>query len=119
MHPKESIFLLRGSGAPDGIVVEELVVPPFATYGQGFAAFPFHLLPLDFSIVGTAHSHPSGVAAPSLEDLNHMYGKLLLIVAYPYADERNMAVFNRSGMQLPLRIQASGDQPERGARDVD
>ncbi|MCX8153024.1 MAG: hypothetical protein N3E52_01160 [Candidatus Bathyarchaeota archaeon] len=60
LYPRETILLLRGRKHKETILVKELVVPPLATYGAGFANIPLHMLPIDFSITGTVHSHPSG-----------------------------------------------------------
>ena len=104
LHPKETILLLRGEKKKDLIRISELVVPPLATYGRGFANIPLHMLPMDFSIVGTVHSHTSGSLTPSTADLNHFSGILLMIAGFPIADERNVAVYNRSGKNLTLQI---------------
>ena len=71
LYPRETILLLRGEKKKNLIQVSELVVPPLATYGRNFANIPLHMLPMDFSIVGTVHSHPSGNLTPSTTDLNH------------------------------------------------
>ena len=104
LYPKETILLLRGEKSKDLIKVTDLMVPPLATYGQGFANIPTHMLPIDFSIVGTAHSHPSGNLTPSPADLNHFWGKILMIVGFPFADGRNVAVYNHEGGKLTLKI---------------
>jgi len=104
LYPRETILLLRGKKSRDTIRVEELVVPPLATYGRGFADVPLHMLPMDFSIVGTVHSHPSGNLAPSPADCNHFFGSVLMIVSFPFADEQNVAVYNARGERLPLHI---------------
>ena len=104
LYPKETILLLRGKKSKDAIRIDELVVPPLATYGHGFANIPLHMLPMDFSIVGTVHSHPSGNLTPSDVDFNHFFGRLLMIVGFPFADERNVAVYNSRGEKLPLHI---------------
>jgi len=104
LHPRETILLLRGKKAKNTIKISELVVPPLATYGSGFAHIPLHMLPMDFSIVGTVHSHPSGNLTPSTADLNHVFGIILMIVGFPFADERNVAVYNRNGEKLTLQI---------------
>src|SRR3989337_2264274 len=67
LHPRETILLLRGKASKDVINVSDVLVPPLATYGRSFSAFPAHMLPIDFSIVGAAHSHPSGNLKPSVE----------------------------------------------------
>jgi proteasome lid subunit RPN8/RPN11 len=104
LYPKETILLLRGKKSKDEIRVDELVVPPLATYGHGFANIPIHMLPIDFSIVGTVHSHPSGNLAPSPADCNHFFGSVLMIVGFPFAGEQNVAVYNSRGERLTLRI---------------
>jgi proteasome lid subunit RPN8/RPN11 len=104
LYPKETILLLRGKKTKDTIRVEELVVPPLATYGHGFANIPLYMLPMDFSIVGTVHSHPSGSLTPSDVDFNHFFGRILMIVGFPYADEQNVAVYNSHGEKLSLHV---------------
>jgi proteasome lid subunit RPN8/RPN11 len=104
LYPKETILLLRGKKSKDVIRVDDLVVPPLATYGRGFANIPLHMLPMDFSIVGTVHSHPSGNLTPSDVDFNHFFGRILMIIGFPFADERNVAVYNSNGEKLSLHI---------------
>lgn len=62
------------------------------------------MLPIDFSIVGTVHSHPPGSLTPSVGDLNHSFGRLILIVASPYESQENMAAYNREGKKLTLHV---------------
>ena len=104
-HPQEGIILLRGNMGDSEISIKEFLLPPFATSGRGFASFPSHRLPIDFSIVGTAHSHPSGSLRPSTTDLNHFYGRVMVIVAYPYT-LRQVAVYNSKGEELSLIIES-------------
>jgi len=104
LHPREAILLLRGKVSKDAIRISEVLVPPTATYGKGFASFPMHRMPIDFSIIGTAHSHPSGNLTPSIADLNRSMGRIIMIVAYPYLGEVNVAVYNRAGERQVLRI---------------
>lgn len=104
LYPRETILLLRGKKKKDLIAVTELVVPPLANYGRGFANIPLHMLPMDFSIVGTAHSHPSGNITPSNTDLNHFFGPVLMIVGFPFTNEKNVGVYNRNGERLLLQV---------------
>ena len=104
LYPRETILLLRGKKKKDLIDIFELVVPPLATYGKGFANIPLHMLPIDFSLVGTVHSHPSGNLTPSRADLNHFLGSILMIVGFPFVDDRNVAVYNRNGENLTLKV---------------
>ncbi len=103
LHPRETILLLRGEKNKDSVEITELVVPPLATYGRGFAQIRLHMLPIDFSIIGAVHSHPSGNLTPSVADLNHSIGKILIIVGFPFANEGNVAVYNRDGEKIALK----------------
>jgi proteasome lid subunit RPN8/RPN11 len=103
LHPEEGILLLRGKLSKDRIMVEEIVIPPFASRGRAFSSFPLFTLPMDASIVGVAHSHPSGHLKPSPEDLNNFYGRIMVIVGYPYRFE-DVAVFNRDGEPVKFEI---------------
>ncbi len=96
-YPNEAILLLTGKNSKDRIVIDGIEVPPLAVHGAGFSNFPTHMLPMDFSIIGTAHSHPSGVLNPSAPDMNNFYGRLMIITAYPYETESDLAVFDSSG----------------------
>jgi len=104
LYPKETILLLRGKKVKETIRVNDLVIPPLATYGHGFANYPLHLLPMDFSLVGTVHSHPSGNKTPSDVDFNHFFGRILMIVGYPYASLQDVAAYNSLGEKLLLNI---------------
>lgn len=104
LYPKETFLLLRGKKSKNIIRVSDLVVPPLAVYGYGFANLPLHMLPIDFSIVGTVHSHPSGNVNPSAVDLNHFFGRILMIVGFPFADAQNVAVYNSNGERMPLQV---------------
>jgi len=103
-HPKEGILLLKGKVGKDRIVVNEVEVPPLSVHGYEFSNFPLHMLPMDFSVVGTAHSHPSGVLRPSIMDLNNFYGRIMIIAAYPYGSEQNMAIFDSEGNSIKYEI---------------
>lgn len=103
-HPREGILLLRGKVDKEKIVVNDTEIPPFATHGKAFSSFPLHTLPIDFSIVGIAHSHPSGALKPSTADLNRFYGRIMVIVAYPYQTQQDMVVFDSEGKALKYEV---------------
>jgi proteasome lid subunit RPN8/RPN11 len=104
LYPRESFLLLRGKKSKNIITISDLVVAPFAVHARGFASYPSHMLPMDFSIVGTVHSHPSGNTQPSHVDLNHLFGRVLMIVGYPYTDEHCVAVYGSNGEKLALNV---------------
>jgi proteasome lid subunit RPN8/RPN11 len=104
LYPKETFLLLRGKKHKDEIRVSDLVVPPLAVYGYGFANLPFHMLPMDFSVVGTVHSHPSGNINPSSVDLNHFFGRILMIVGFPFANAQNVAVYDSKGEKVQFQV---------------
>jgi len=104
LHPREAILLLKGKVDKHRILVNDTWIPPLATHGNTFSTFPLHMLPMDFSIIGVAHSHPSGVPYPSITDLNKFYGRIMVIVAYPYQSEENMAVFDHEGNRLIYEV---------------
>jgi proteasome lid subunit RPN8/RPN11 len=103
LHPREAILLLRGNIGRSEITLEEHLLPPFASTGRSFAQIPSHMLPIDFSIMGTLHSHPSGSPKPSPTDLNHIYGRIMIIVAHPYTRD-HVAVYDKRGETLPMEI---------------
>ncbi|RLF08583.1 MAG: peptidase [Thermoprotei archaeon] len=106
LHPRETLLLLRGRRGSDGsIVVEEVLVPPLATFGLGFASFNPFALPLDPSIVGSAHSHPSGDPSPSVQDLNLGRGPLLMIAASPYRGLMDIHIYTPSGEELDFEVE--------------
>ena len=99
-HPRESILLLKGKIDKKKIVINDVQIPPLATHGNRFSSFPLSRLPIDFSVIGVAHSHPSGALRPSIADLNQFYGRIMLITAYPYQSEKNMIILDREGKPL-------------------
>jgi proteasome lid subunit RPN8/RPN11 len=103
-YPKEAILLLRGRGGKEGFWITEVVIPPLATHGRGFSGFSNVMLPMDLTVMGVSHSHPSGVLRPSTHDLNHFYGKIMVIAAYPFQSYENIGAFNRNGDRLPHEI---------------
>jgi proteasome lid subunit RPN8/RPN11 len=68
-YPNEFGALLRvKTNVKD--TISEIVVLPGTISGESHAIFQLHMLPIDFSIVGTVHSHPSYSFHPSNADLH-------------------------------------------------
>ena len=101
IYPREFGAILR---AEDGVITEILLVPGTVS-GNKHAIFQLHMLPADFTIVGTVHSHPSGNFNPSDEDLMlfRKFGGLHIIVGYPY-DEETWAAWKFSGERIELQV---------------
>lgn len=102
VHPREFVGLLR---AEKGMITE-IVLAPASVYGQGLAQFHPHMLPFDFSIVGSIHSHPSGSNIPSAEDLNSMFnfGFVHIIVTFPYNGFQSLHAYDKKGKPIQLEI---------------
>lgn len=104
VHPNEVIALIHGKVLKDEAIVEEVSLPPQSVYGEDFSSFNPYALPIDHSILGIAHSHPSGIGRPSLEDLHNFMGVCMVIVTAPYRDESDIHVVNADGKKLFLEI---------------
>jgi proteasome lid subunit RPN8/RPN11 len=99
-YPREAILLLRGKAENNEVLINDVVIPPLATHGKGFSSFPHMMLPMDLSVMGVSHSHPSGSLYPSTHDLNHFYGRIMVITAYPFQSYSDIGVFNSHGDRL-------------------
>ena len=103
-HPKEFGGLLRVN-SENKHVIDELVILPGTVSGDSHAIFRLHMLPIDFTIVGTAHSHPSPSTHPSDADLHlfQKHGRIHIIVAYPYI-ETSWKAYNYDGDELKITV---------------
>ena len=99
--PEEFGALLR---VEEG-VIGELVLLPGTVLGERHAIFQFHNLPIDFTIVGTVHSHPSGVCHPSQADLNlfRKFGWMHIITCMPF-DRQSWAAYSGTGDPMELKV---------------
>jgi len=102
-HPNEGILILRGKSKKGNILIDGLVIPPFAFSAHSSSGFPHYMLPGDMSYVGTVHSHPSGHANPSITDLNNFFELISLIVRYPYGDN-DIFAWDSNGNAVKLLI---------------
>lgn len=84
-YPNEFAAVLR---AEEGVVTEIMPLPG-TKFGDRSALLMLHMLPVDFSVVGSVHSHPSGIPLPSGADLQlfRYFGYLHIIVGHPYTPE--------------------------------
>ena len=107
LYPRESFLLLRGKKSKGTIKITDLVLAPFAVHGRGFAHFNPYMFSGDFSLVGTVHSHPSGNISPSHVDMNYFFGRILMIVGYPFEGQNCVAAYDSKAERLPIEFTAA------------
>ena len=107
LYPRESFLLLRGKKSKGVISITDLVLAPFAVHGEGFAHFNPYMFAGDYSLVGTVHSHPSGNISPSDTDLNYFFGRILMIVGYPYEGKGCVVAYDSNGDKVPIEVTAA------------
>ena len=103
-YPDEGILLLRGRSKKGVVEVTGVVVPPAAVHARSYSSFSWWMVPMDLSYLGVAHSHPSGHAVPSHQDLLHATGRIMVIMGYPFAGASNIGVFDHNGNPVPFEV---------------
>lgn len=103
-HPNEGILLIRGKARKGVAEVTSVMVPPAAVHSKSYSSFNWFMLPVDMSYLGVAHSHPSGYAVPSHEDLLHASGRVMVIMGFPYNDESCIGVYDKDGNRIPFEV---------------
>jgi len=100
-HPHEFGGTLRA----EGDTVTELILVPATIGGERHALLPLYNLPVDPSIIGTVHSHPSPYAIPSDADLSlfRYFGHTHVIVANPYR-HGTWRAYDHGGREIELEI---------------
>src|SRR5947207_15877876 len=100
MYPREFGAVLRA----DQGTIDELILVPGTISGKRHALFQLHTLPTDFAVVGTVHSHPSGVFEPSNEDLALLSNSAgtTLFAGYP-SNENTWPPRTNKGVRPPLK----------------
>lgn len=94
-------------------VITELVLIPGTTTGRRRANLQLWMLPADFTIIGTVHSHPSGALHPSDADLQlfHHWGIRHLILGNPYA-RGCWRAYNGRGEEVHLDVLEDASEEE-------
>lgn len=105
-HPNEGILVLRGKARKGVAEVTSLMVPPAAVHSHSYSSFNWWMLPVDMTYLGVAHSHPSGYAVPSHQDLLHVSGRLMVIMGYPYSSDSCVRAYDREGREIPFEVVA-------------
>jgi proteasome lid subunit RPN8/RPN11 len=103
-YPNEFGGLLRVDTDEKQTIIE-IVILPGTVSGDSHAIFKLHMLPIDFSIVGTAHSHPSPSFHPSEADtfLFRKYGKVHIVAAYPF-DRNSWQAYDYNGEKIEVLV---------------
>ncbi len=104
LYPRESFLLLRGKKSKGIITITDLILAPFAAHEEGAVHFNPYMFAGDYTLVGTVHSHPSGNISPSNTDLNYFFGRVLMIVGYPYEGKGCIAAYDSNGDKVPIEI---------------
>jgi len=104
IYPKEFGGLLRVDDE-DKHLISEVVLIPGTVSGETHAIFKLHMMPVDFNIVGTVHSHPSPSANPSDADLElfRKHGKIHIIMASPY-NKDSWKAYDSTGALVSIDI---------------
>ena len=103
LYPREFLAFLSLGDTKD--IISELVLLPQMVYGKGLATFNRYMAPFDQSLVGTVHSHPSGVPKPSVGDLETFskQGRIHIIIASPFNDE-SWRAYDSNGNTIELLV---------------
>jgi len=103
-YPNEFGGLLRVDTDKKHTIIETVILPGTVS-GESHAIFKLYMLPIDFSIVGTAHSHPSPSFHPSDADLLlfRKYGKIHIVAAYPF-NSSSWKAYNYDGKEIDINV---------------
>jgi len=99
--PNEFVAAMR---AEDG-VISELLFLPGTIQGQDNATLFLHMLPIDYSVVGTVHSHPGPSNHWSGADLQlfRRFGNTHIISKLPY-DMHSWQAYDMVGNKIELEV---------------
>jgi proteasome lid subunit RPN8/RPN11 len=86
-------------------VITEILLGPGTLFGKTGSIINKWLLPIDPSICGTVHSHPSSNITPSPSDLRYFstFGKYHCIVGYPYTRD-SLQFYSKKGTPLDYKV---------------
>ena len=100
-YPNEFLCMVRQT---DGII-DEMVLLPGTVFGDSHSFLSEWMSPIDFSIAGTAHSHPGYSNEASDEDLSLFanMGGIHFITCQPY-DRNSWKAYNSKGEEVELEV---------------
>jgi proteasome lid subunit RPN8/RPN11 len=104
-YPKEFGALLRVD-EDEKTTITEVVLLPGTISGNAHAIFKLYMLPIDYSVVGTVHSHPSSIARPSEADLELFghFGRVHLIFGVNPVGQVSWRAYTHAGEPLEVRV---------------
>jgi len=100
-YPNEFVAALRAEKG----VINELLMLPGTISGERSGTLQLHMMPIDFSVVGSVHSHPGHSARPSEADLAFFshFGSVHIITCLPF-DRTSWRVYNLYGQRIELQV---------------
>ncbi len=109
-HPREYMGYLRTEEARavgldrNGQIITDILVIPGTTSDNSSATVDANLKPNSAQIVGSVHSHPSGVLRPSQTDLDTFRGgEIHIILGAPY-NFTDWQAFDSDGNKIELDV---------------
>jgi proteasome lid subunit RPN8/RPN11 len=104
-YPKEFGALLRVDRVDKNTIIEVVLLPGTIS-GDSHAIFYLHMLPIDYSVVGTVHSHPSSIARPSDADLDLFshFGKIHIIVGVSAYGDVSWQAYDYAGRGIVIEV---------------
>ncbi|MCQ2052809.1 MAG: Mov34/MPN/PAD-1 family protein [archaeon] len=98
-YPNEFTCMVRQENG----VINEMILLPGTLYGDSHSSFSEWMSPIDFSIAGTAHSHPGYSNKASDEDilLFANMGGIHFITCQPY-DRNSWKAYDSKGEEVVL-----------------
>lgn len=100
-YPNEFLATLR---ARKGVITEVLLLPG-TLQGERSGTLMLHMKPIDLSVVGTVHSHPSYSNRPSRADLAFFgrFGNTHIITCIPF-DMGSWTTYDYAGREVDLEV---------------
>src|SRR5512136_698113 len=104
-YPQEFGALLRVDRVEKTTIIEVILLPGTIS-GDSHAIFHMHMLPIDYSVVGTVHSHPSSIARPSDADLDLFshFGRIHIIVGVSPFGDVTWKAYDYMGHMISMEI---------------
>jgi proteasome lid subunit RPN8/RPN11 len=104
-YPQEFGALLRVDRVEKTTIIEVILLPGTIS-GDSHAIFHLHMLPVDYSVVGTVHSHPSSIARPSDADLDLFshFGRIHIIVGVSPFGDVSWKAYDYMGHMVSMEI---------------